>query len=162
MGRTFNSGVFRWFALVKHELKIEEGNNFAIRTKMGWPSNSNWCVLNVIWLTGYWICVTVAIFAAQIMRTEKDLVHDYPNLPMALILIGFVFDLIVCFVEFIMVDGKLDLEDEEPGFLYCVESLLRVGFYSLSFAFVACCPKILTYRSLSIGLCLDSSCRRSC
>ena len=100
---------------------------------MGCPSNSNWCILNVIWLTGYWICVTVAIFAAQIMRTEKDLVHDYTNLPMALILIGFVFDLIVCFVEFIMVDGKLDLEDEEPGFLYCVESLLRVGFYFLSF-----------------------------
>ena len=100
---------------------------------MGWPSNSNWCVLNVIWLTGYWICVTVAIFAAQIMRTEKDLVHDYTNLPMALILIGLKFDLIVCFVEFIMVDGKLDLEDEEPGFLYCVESLLRVGFYFLSF-----------------------------
>merc|ERR1711934_388286 len=85
--RTFNSGFFRWFALVKHELKIEEGNNFAIRTKMGCPSNSNWCVLNVIWLTGYWICVTVAIFAAQIMRTEKDLVHDYTNLPMALITI---------------------------------------------------------------------------
>ena len=98
---------------------------------MGCPSNSNWCILNVIWLTGYWICVTVAIFAAQIMRTEKDLVHDYTNLPMALILIGFVFDLIVCFVEFIMVDGKLDLE-EDPTFLYCVESLLRVGFFFLS------------------------------
>ena len=101
-------------------MKIEEENNFAIRTKMGCPSNSNWCILNVIWLTGYWICVTVAIFAAN------------TNLP-ALIFIGFVFDLIVCLVEFIMVDGKLDLEDEEPGFLYCVESLLRVGFYFLSY-----------------------------
>ena len=100
---------------------------------MGWPSNSNWCVLNVIWLTGYWICVTVAIFAAQIMRTEKDLVHDYTNLPMALILIGFAFDSIVCLVEFIMVDAKLVLDDEKPEFLYCVESILRFGFYFLSY-----------------------------
>ena len=68
------------------------------------------------------------------MRTEKDLVkvHGYTNLPMALIMIGLVFDVIVCFVEFIMVDGKLDLE-EHPTFLYCVESLLRVGFYFLSY-----------------------------
>ena len=102
---------------------------------MGCPSNSNWCVLNVIWLTGYWICVTVAIFAAQIMRTEKELVkvHGYMNLPIALILIGLVFDVIVCLVEFIMVDQKLDLEDEEPEFLYCVESVLRFGFYFLSY-----------------------------
>ena len=101
---------------------------------MGCPSNSNWCVLNVIWLTGYWICVTVAIFAAQIMRTEKDLVvHDYTNLPMALILIGFVFDLIVCLVEFSMVVEKLEnLADEKPEFLYCVETFLRYGFYGLS------------------------------
>merc|ERR1719483_1886523 len=103
---------------------------------MGCPSNSNWCVLNVIWLTGYWICVTVAIFAAQILRTEKDLVkvHGYTNLPMALILIGLVFDIIVCLVEFIMVNEKLeDLEDEKPEFLYCVESFLRFGFYILSY-----------------------------
>merc|ERR1712008_591234 len=55
------------------------------------------------------------------------------NLPIALILIRLVFDIIVCLVEFIMVNEKLeDLEDEEPEFLYCVESFLRFGFFFLS------------------------------
>ena len=93
---------------------------------MGCPSNSNWCVLNVIWQTGYWICITVAIFAAQIMmETEKDFLqtHDYHKLLFALIVIGFCFDCIVVFVEFAMVTEKLEVEDEdaEPELLYCVK-----------------------------------------
>merc|ERR1719203_402085 len=68
------------------------------------------------------------------MRTEKDLIHDYTNLPMALITIGLLFDIIVGLVEFSMVVEKLEnLEDEKPEYLYCVESFLRFGFYILSY-----------------------------
>ena len=109
---------------------------------MGCPSNSNWCVLNVIWQTGFWICVNfwicvaVAIFAAQVLReTEEDFLkaYNYRDLPMALIAIGFLFDSIVCIVEYFMVAETLMKLDGKPELLYCVESLLRFGFYCLSY-----------------------------
>ena len=114
-------------------------NSLAIRTIMGCPSNSNWCVLNVIWQTGFWICVNfwicvaVAIFAAQVLReTEEDFLSKI-NRTADLIAIGFLFDIIVWIVEYFMVATTLMKLDGKPELLYCVESLLRFGFYSLSY-----------------------------